>query len=83
MITIIKVPANFFDDHDSRDLPTPRVITRNSRTVTILADDTNLAELLSDAELYAEPDTDFHSELRGLIASAKATVRAINKVTIC
>ena len=86
MTSMIKVPAYFFDDHDTgRELPTPRVISRTSRTVTISANDTNLAELLSDAEHYAHDDGACagQSEYAGLKRSAEATVRAINKVIIC
>ena len=84
MINTIKVPACFYDDHDSRDLPTPRVISRTSRTVTVAVDDANLAELLNDAEYYADRDgpTAGDSEYAGLRSSAQATVRAIKKLTI-
>ena len=83
MITTIKVPACFFDDHDSRELPTPREINRTSRTVTVAANDLNLAELLNDAEYYADRDgpTAGDPDYAGLRSSAKATVRAIKKHT--
>jgi len=84
MINTIKVPACFFDDHDVRELPTPRVISRNSRTVTVAANDLNLAELLNDAEHYADRDgpTAGDPDYAGLRSSAQATVRAIKKLTI-
>jgi len=77
----IKVPAYFFDDYDVRELPTPRVITRNSRTVTVAANDLNLAELLNDAEHYANRygPTAGDPDYAGLRSSARATVRAIKK----
>ena len=83
MTNTIKVPAYFYDDHDSRELPTPCVLHRTARAVTVAIDDLNLPELLSDAKYYADPEGDFEPECRGLIASAKATVRAINKFIIC
>jgi hypothetical protein len=79
----IKVPACFYDDHDSRELPTPREISRTSRTVTVAVSDPNLAELLNDAEHYADRDgpTAADPEYAGLRKSARATVRAIKKLT--
>ena len=73
------LPAKFFDDHDERELPTPRVLRRTARTVTIAANDPNLVELLNDAEHYADVDGPCagQREYRGLVASARATVRAI------
>lgn len=84
MINTIKVPAYFFDDYDVRELPTPRVVSRNSRTVTVAVNDLNLAELLNDAEHYADRDgpTAGDSEYAGLRSSARATVRAIKKHNI-
>ena len=76
-MTQIKVPLYFFSDHYERELPTPSVLSRTARTVTVAANDPNLAELLNDAEYYADPDGDWEADCRGLIASARATVRAI------
>ena len=76
-VSTLSLPAYFFDDHDERELPTPRVLHRTARTVTVAANDPNLAELLNDAGHYAAPDMHWASEYRGLVASARATVRAI------
>ena len=77
-VSTLSLPAYFFDDHDERELPTPRVLHRTARTVTVAANDPNLAELLNDAGHYADPDMHWASEYRGLVASARATVRAIS-----
>lgn len=78
----VKVPARFFDDHCDRDLGEGcNEISRNSKGVIVEFTDAALAELLNDAKYYA---TGFSGEdaveIRGLIASARATVKAIQAV---
>ena len=75
----INLPPKFFFDHQERDLPTPAAIKVSQRAVKIDANDPDLPELLSDARYYAEEMEADDSFMRGLIASAKATVKAIKK----
>lgn len=73
--SLISLPSRFFDDHDERELPTPRVIKRTTRLVQVRLDDPALPELLADALHYAHPDGPGEDmpEYRGLKRSAKVT----------
>ena len=75
---VIKVPAHFLDDHADRDLPTPAILKRCGRYYMVAIDDPALGELLSDARYYA---WDVDEAPRGLIMSARATVRALTTGT--
>jgi hypothetical protein len=76
MQKLVKLPGKFFDDHRERALPTPAVVRETDRSVWVNCADPALAELLDDARYYSHAyGPDLCS--RGLIASAKATVRAI------
>jgi len=77
--TLIRVPERFYVDHMERALPTPEDVGNRRSHAMIRADDPALGELLDDAEHYAYPHM-FGREYAGLVASAKATVRAIRNV---
>ena len=75
--TSIKIPSTFYFDHVNRDLSKGIIIKEYaSGKVLVEMNDEEIADLLSDAEYYAE-GVDYQ-ELKGLQSSAKATVRAIN-----
>lgn len=75
----IRFGVRFYVDHEERELPTPTDVGKSRSQVTVLSDDPHLGELLSDAEYYAST---WGPDLcpPGIIASAKATVRAIRDV---
>lgn len=75
----IRVPTRFIDDHYDRGLPTPEDCGDAERSATIRADDPALPCLLGDAEYYASPSGP-DAAPAGVVASAKATVRAIRNV---
>jgi hypothetical protein len=75
----IRVPAYFYIDHLERDLDTPADLGSSKTHAIIAVDDPHLGELLDDAEHYAHPSGPDACG-RGLIMSAKATVRAIRNV---
>jgi len=75
----IKIPDRFWIVHLERALPTPTDIGDFKNHVLIRRDDPAIGELLDDAEHYAHPSGP-DSAPRGVIASAKATVRAIRNV---
>jgi hypothetical protein len=79
MKATIKIPDRFYIDHMERSLPTPEDIGSFKNHALIRADDAALGELLSDAEHYAHPSGP-DAAPRGVITSAKATVRAIRNV---
>jgi hypothetical protein len=74
---LIKLPKVFFDDHDERSLPSPEVVKTTKPHYWVRRDDPALAELLSDAEHYCDPNGPDAEGLGGLKRSAKATVKAI------
>jgi hypothetical protein len=76
----IRIPDRFYIDHLERALPTPEDIGDFKNHALIRSDDPALGELLSDAEHYAHPSGP-DAAPRGVIASAKATVRAIRNAT--
>lgn len=77
------VPIRFFDDHWSRDLVPEGAIDylgKSGGKYKLAMTPAAIAELKSDADFYA---TGFvgedAAEIRGLIASAKATLKALEK----
>ena len=82
MSKTVRVPARFFDDHCDRDLDEGcNEVSRNSKGVLVEFTDAAFAELLSDANYYATGFTgEDAAEIRGLIASARATVKTLQAV---
>lgn len=76
MSELVRLPAMFYADHMDRSLPTPKEVRGTTRHVWVSCDDPALAELLDDARHYAHPNGPDNCS-PGLIASAKATVAAI------
>ena len=78
---IVDVPARFYDDHASRDLPSGRVVKPLARRYRVELTLDEFHELLNDALYYASPfgPRDFDG-WRGLVASARATVRVLEAV---
>lgn len=83
-----RLPPRFYADHDERGLPEQgrSVLVRATQASALVAmDAAAYDELRSDALYYAEemgrPETGFGGDARerGLIASARATVRALDK----
>ena len=80
MAQTIRIPSRFIDDHFDRGLATPQDSSKSERYAVIQSDDPALPELLSDAEHYAamtERRGRYDCMQRGIVAAAKATVRAI------
>jgi hypothetical protein len=75
------VPARFWDDHESRDLADgAEFISKAGGGYRIAFTQAALDELKSDADFYATGFTyEDGAEIRGLIASAKATLRHLAK----
>ena len=80
MTRTIRIPARFIDDHYDRSLPAPKDTSTSDRYAIISVDDPCLGELLSDAEHYASPSGP-DAAPAVIVASAKATVRAIRNAT--
>ena len=75
----IRVPSYFYTDHLDRALDTPADLGKCKTHAVVSSDDPHLRELLDDAEFYAHPSGPDACG-KGLIMSAKATVRAIRDV---
>ncbi len=74
-----RIPCKFYWDHTYRDLPEfgESVLVRETRQYVIVRmDEDALRDLYSDARYYSDASTD-HG-MRGLAASARATVKAID-----
>lgn len=77
---LLRIPAVFYVDHMERALPTPKEHKGNAKHVWIDLDDPATSSLLNDAQFYAAPFGPDNCP-RGIIASAKATVKAITRAT--
>lgn len=73
----VKLPAVFWRDHYERDLPSGRLLKETRSEVTIEATDAELAEILHDAEHYADKYGPDGEGLSGLKASARATIKRL------
>ena len=74
---VYTVPPRFYADHVARDLPAGTVERETAKAVTVRLNDADYAELLSDARHYATAMGAAGFDDRGLIASARATVRRL------
>ena len=81
MEKLIKIPKRFYDDHYERDLESPLIVKETKTHYWISADDEHLNELYTDAEFYSAPYVDARpgDYLWGIVVSARATVKAIEK----
>jgi len=78
----VRVPAAFFEDHESRDCePYCEPVKKSGCYVWLRLDDPGLEELLSDARHYADPAWTLDPCYFGLKRSAVATVKAIEAAT--
>lgn len=75
----VTVPARFWDDHASSADNAGTILRRTLKTVTVELDDRQLEDLRSDAEVYATGAHDFWDEYRGLVLSARATLKALRE----
>lgn len=74
--TLIRIPKRFLDDHLGRDLPTPKMVRKTSFHYFIASGDPAMAELIEDARHYADG---LDEAPRGIVLSARATLRAIRQ----
>lgn len=79
----IELPRKFWKDHSSRDLPSGELLEVRKNTVVIEATLEELREILDDAKFYSDSEyiiSEMGRSYIGLVSSAKATVKAIQKV---
>lgn len=79
---VYRLPPAFYDDHVARALPAGVVVKSTARSVWVELDAEAFAELRSDAVYYRDEMTvaGFGPEGFGLVGSARATVKALDKV---
>jgi len=82
MITPLRIPKVFFDDHYGRALDTPAIVRATKAHYYIDAADPFIPELRSDAEFYCHPFGPDAYYLGGLKASARALLKALSKNTL-
>jgi|TARA_R100000149_G_C5859141_1_gene125548 hypothetical protein len=75
---LFKVPKLFYDDHVARELPAPTVIRENKTHYWISLGGAHIDEFISDAEYYSFYEG-MGREYHGIVASARATLRAYEK----
>lgn len=80
MITV-KLPPIFYWDHVYRDLPGGVVIRETKTYVLVRLSTEEASEILSDASYYSDGDQ-FESDMRSVVNSAQATVRALKKAGV-
>lgn len=78
---LFKIPKVFYDDHMDRDLPAPAIYkeTKHHYWISVLGE--HLDELLADADhyVYMQSLGAWEKTAFGLVASARATMNAIEK----
>ena len=80
MTFLVWVPVKFWDDHVSRDLDFISTIIKTSgNRYQVLMTIDAINELASDADYYASFDGQDARDNKGVVASAKATLRALEK----
>jgi hypothetical protein len=80
----ITLPTKFYDDHESRELPSGVEVKRDKKGVTIEANWATICEIWSDAEYYYDMfrTGGFDYVDLGLMSSARATIKRIKKFKI-
>ena len=82
-MTTIKVPSRFYYDHVNRDLPAGKVIKDYADGKSLIEfNEESLNDLLEDAIFYVVMAPDLDPGLFGLVQSARATIRAIEKIKL-
>ena len=79
----IDLPTRFLDDREGRDLPIGNVIKRLKTTTRTELDRATYDDILSDADYYSDAtdfDWTYDTNIRGVILSARATLKRLQAV---
>lgn len=76
---VYRLPPAFYEDHRMRDLPSGEIDRETKQAVFVRLDRAAYDEILSDARHYAYNMAPGGFDEYGLISSARATVRALEK----
>ena len=75
---MMRIPKRFYDDHCERDLEAPEILKETKAHYWVAVDD-NVLELLADVHFYSDRSHFDQPHLFGLVTSAIATAKAIEK----
>lgn len=76
----VRIPQRFVYDHQDRGLPTPTIEHENASHYWIRKDAPEMAELINDAEFYADPSGP--DEAPHIVRAAKALLRALKQAHV-
>jgi len=82
MTYTIKIPKRFYDDHRSRECgQTGKILKEYSSHYLVELDETAWDDLYSDADYYGTdgPGGDFWENYRGVVLSARATLKIMDE----
>ena len=75
-----RIPKRYYNDHVECDCEAPEIIRETKAHYFISADETpELAELRDRATSYAEENDDYWENCRGIVISARATLKVIGE----
>lgn len=79
---VVDLPARFYDDHVGRGLAGGVEVKRLARDVRARLNDYEVVDLLADARFHLDMSRmgAYEADMRGLVASAKATVRRLGPI---
>ena len=78
MTKTYRIPKTYYRDHVECDCEAPEIIRETKAHYFISADETfELAELRDRATLYADDNDDYWENCRGIVISARATLKVI------
>lgn len=75
--TTFRLPPRFYEDHVARDLPAGELVRETSKAVIVRLSEEERSELRDDAHHYAT-EREYRRDYPGLVASARATLRALD-----
>ena len=74
---MIRIPRKFYDDHEERQLDTPKALRETKTHIWIDRADPVLPELLSDADFYSEIYGLDLETARWICPAARALLKAV------
>lgn len=77
---VIKTPRLFWEDCVNCDCDVPSAVKKTKSHVWIEEDDA-ISELIDRATMYADHRNGYWDESRGLVLSARATLKSINEAS--
>jgi hypothetical protein len=73
-----RIPAGFYYDHVDRDLAAPPIIKVVGKSVVIDTDHEDFAELIEDAQHYAEDTAGWHEDAKRYVYMARRLLMVVS-----